>query len=70
MRRLVGVVSIIVGTAVVGFSPNRWDVVVTALPRGHGVHLNDILGAALVALGTALLWLEGSRAQPESFEEG
>ena len=40
----------------VGFSPNRWDVVVATLPRGHGVHLNDILGAVLIALGTVVFW--------------
>jgi hypothetical protein len=64
MRKLVGVASIIVGTAVVGFSPNRWDVVVATLPRGHGIHLHDILGTALVALGTALLWWGGAKTQP------
>ena len=60
MRKIVAVASIIVGTAAVGFSPNRWDVVVATLPRGHGIHLHDILGAALIALGTALLWTAGS----------
>jgi hypothetical protein len=60
MLRLVGVAAIVVGTAVVGFSPNRWDVVVATLPRGHGIHLNDILGTALIALGIALLWRRDS----------
>ena len=60
MLRLVGVAAIVVGTGVVGFSPNRWDVVVATLPRGHGLHLNDILGTALIVLGIALLWRRDS----------
>ena len=60
MRGFVGVVAIAAGTALVGFSPNRWDVVVAILPRGHGIHLNDVLGSALLALGTALVWWRGS----------
>jgi hypothetical protein len=56
MVRLVEVAAIVVGTAVVGFSPNRWDVVVATLPRGHGIHLNDMLGTALNVVGIALLW--------------
>ena len=57
------VAAIVVGTAIVGFSPNRWDVVVAALPRGHGIHLNDILGGVLIALGTWLLWRASSGRQ-------
>ena len=56
MGRFAAIASVVVGTAIVGFSPNRWDVVVATLPRGHGIHLNDILGSALIALGTAVLW--------------
>ena len=49
--------SIITGTLIVGFNPNRWDYVVMDLPRGsHGIHLHDIVGVAFVALGTAIFW--------------
>jgi hypothetical protein len=51
---------IVIGTAIVGFSPNRWDAVIATLPRGHGVHLNDVVGAFVVAIGTALLWAAAS----------
>ena len=49
-------VSIFVGTAIVGFDPNRLDRVFLVLPREHGIHLHDVLGAALVTLGTVVLW--------------
>jgi len=62
--RIAGVASIVIGTAIVGFSPNRWDAVVATLPRGHGIHLNDIVGAALITVGAALLWRGGTRTQP------
>jgi hypothetical protein len=54
--KLIGVVAIVLGTVVVGFSPNRWDVVIATLPRGHGLHHTDVIGLALNALGIALLW--------------
>ena len=50
-------VSIYVGTAIVGFDPRRFDSVILDLPRrGHGVHLHDVIGVALVTLGTVVLW--------------
>jgi hypothetical protein len=61
VRRLAGVAFIVVGTAIVGFSPNRWDAVIATLPRGHGIHLNDVLGTVFIATGTALLWLAPDR---------
>jgi hypothetical protein len=47
--------AIVVGTMVVGVSPERWDTVLLDLPRGHGLHLHDVVGTAFVAVGTALL---------------
>ena len=44
------------GTIIVGFSPARWDTVILVLPRSHGIHIHDLVGTTLVALGTALLW--------------
>jgi len=50
------VVAIFVGAIVIGFNPNRWDVVILSLPRGHGIHLTDLVGMLLVTLGISLLW--------------
>ena len=51
-----GVAAIVIGTVIIGFNPNRWDVVILTLPRGHGIHLHDVIGMTLIALGIALLW--------------
>ena len=51
-----GVVAIVTGTVIVGFSPNRWDVVIATLPRGHGIHSTDVIGTACIVLGVAALW--------------
>jgi len=56
MRKMMGAAAIVVGTIVVGFSPEQWDRVILVLPRGHGIHIHDLLGTALVAFGIALLW--------------
>ena len=48
---------IAVGTVVVGVNPDRFDIVVITLPRDHGIHLAELIGAALVALGTTALLL-------------
>jgi len=61
LLRLMGVVAIVVGTVIVGFSPDRWDVVVATLPREHGVHNTDVIGTAFIALGTAVLWFSRRR---------
>jgi hypothetical protein len=54
---MLGVAAIFVGVVIVGFNPNRFDTVVMDLPRGHGIHLHDLIGLALVALGTVVLWV-------------
>ncbi len=57
-------IAIAIGTLMVGFNPNRFDTVLFDIPlrSGHGVHLHDVLGVLLVALGTLVLWvLAGSR---------
>lgn len=57
MRRVLAVIAIFAGTAIVGFNPNRWDYVVLDLPRqSHGIHLHDLVGLALVLLGVVVLW--------------
>jgi hypothetical protein len=50
------VVSIFLGTAIVGLDPNRLDRVILVLPREHGIHSHDVIGVALVTLGTVVLW--------------
>jgi hypothetical protein len=59
--RVLGVIAIGFGTLIVGFNPDRFDVVLFDLPirRGHGVHAHDLLGLALVVLGVILLWTSG-----------
>ena len=56
---MLGVIAIAIGTAVVAFNANRFDVVVFRLPirEGHGVHLHDLIGVTFVAIGTLVLWL-------------
>jgi hypothetical protein len=58
LGRVLGIVAIALGTAVVGFNPERFDTVLFAVPirTDHGVHLHDVIGVALVALGALLLW--------------
>jgi len=56
------VVAIVVGAAVIGFNPNRWDLVILTLPRGHGIHLTDILGMVFITLGVAVLWRSPQRS--------
>jgi hypothetical protein len=51
-----GAVAVFVGTALTGFDPLRWDIVVLTLPRRHGIHLTDVAGITLVVLGVAVLW--------------
>jgi hypothetical protein len=62
--RIVATLSIALGTAIVGFNPNRWDMVVLDLPRGsHGIHLHDLAGLAFVATGVLLFWLGAGAAR-------
>ena len=56
MRKVIGVIGIVVGTALIGFNPNRWDVVFVTLPRGHGIHVREVVGMTFVALGIVALW--------------
>ena len=54
--KVTGAGAIVVGVALIGFNPNRWDVVILTLPRGHGIHLRDVIGMMSTGLGIALLW--------------
>ena len=59
LGRVLGVVAVACGTIIVGFNPERFDMVLFDVPvrSGHGVHAHDLLGVALVVVGTALLLL-------------
>jgi hypothetical protein len=56
LARIAATLTIVVGTLIVGFSPNRWDYVVMGLPRGHGIHAHDLVGVTFIAIGVALFW--------------
>jgi hypothetical protein len=57
VRRVLAAVTIFAGAIVIGFNPNRWDPVILTLPRGgHGIHITDLVGIALVTVGVAMLW--------------
>jgi hypothetical protein len=48
-------VAIFTGAVIIAFSPQRWDYVLFGLPRSHGIHLHELMGMALVAVGTFVL---------------
>jgi hypothetical protein len=54
-RRAAAVGAIFGGAIIVGFNPNRWDRVILDLPRGHGVHIHEVIGMALITLGVLAL---------------
>jgi hypothetical protein len=56
------VLAVFVGAALIGFNPNRWDVVILDLPRGHGIHVRDIIGLGLITLGVMVLCRFGRSA--------
>jgi hypothetical protein len=56
LGKVVGAGSIVVGAIFIGFNPNRWDLVFLTLPRGHGIHVRDVVGMVLIALGITMLW--------------
>jgi hypothetical protein len=48
--------AVVAGATVIGFNANRWDIVVLTFARGHGVHVRDIIGMLLIAIGIVTLW--------------
>jgi hypothetical protein len=46
----------VIGTALVGFDPNRMNPVILSLPHGHALYAKDVVGVALIALASAVLW--------------
>jgi hypothetical protein len=61
VSRSLGAVGIIAGAILIGFNPDRWDVVVATLPRGHGIHVRDLVGMVFIAAGIMVLWHAPSR---------
>lgn len=61
VSRVAGALGVLAGAVIIGFSPRRWDTVVLALPRGHGIHAHDLLGMAILVLGLAVLLRAPSR---------
>jgi hypothetical protein len=56
LNRALGAIGILAGAILIGFNPNRWDVVLATLPRGHGIHVRDLVGMLLVGAGILALW--------------
>jgi hypothetical protein len=61
VSRSLGAVGIIVGAVLIGFNPNRWDVILVTLPRDHGIHIRDVVGMLLIAAGITMLWKAPAR---------
>ena len=70
LRRAVAIVAVFAGAALVGFDPNRWDIVILDLPRGsHGIHLHDVIGMAFITLGVVVLWRSGRSGRSGELRE-
>ncbi len=61
VSRALGAAGIIAGAILIGFNPDRWDVVVATLPRGYGIHVRDLVGMVFIAAGILALWHAPSR---------
>ncbi len=56
-KGLIGLAVVAIGLAIVGFTVNdQTDPVVLVLGGNHGIHVTDIVGSAVVAVGVALVW--------------
>lgn len=56
MSRLIGTVLIFIGAGVIVVSPAAWDSVFFTLPSGIHIHVYDLIGTAIIALGVILFW--------------
>ena len=56
MRRYLGASLIVAGVLILTVNVGELDRVVAAVTYSHGVHLSDLVGAAVVAVGAAILW--------------
>jgi hypothetical protein len=53
----VGVALVLLGLVVIGLNVRGLDDVVVTFSSSHGVHLSDAVGAAMVCIGTWLVWI-------------
>jgi hypothetical protein len=58
VRRLVGLVFVCLGAAVLSTDGSRWDYKVVSFlgPGSHGLHAFELLGFAVLAAGVIALW--------------
>jgi hypothetical protein len=61
LTRSLGAIGVVVGAVLIGFNPNRWDLILVTLPRGHGIHVRDVVGMLLIGAGIAMLWKAPAR---------
>jgi hypothetical protein len=64
LRKVLAVVAIFLGALVVGFNSSRWDTVIVNLPKGTGIHLNDVIGMALITSGVLVLCVRNAPHNP------
>jgi hypothetical protein len=55
-RGLVGLALTLIGVAILGANVRYGSHVFISITPNHGLHETDLAGAALVAIGTALVW--------------
>ena len=56
MKRFLGAGLIFAGVLILSINVGPLEQVVASVTYTHGVHLSDLVGAAAVAAGTAILW--------------
>lgn len=56
LQRVLGVVLVAVGCAILVVDVSEFDVVVLSVSKTHGLHLSDLIGGAAVVVGVVALW--------------
>jgi hypothetical protein len=56
VKRFFGTGLIFGGVVILSVNVGPLDQVVASVTSSHGVHLSDLVGTAVVAAGTAILW--------------
>jgi hypothetical protein len=56
MRRPLGALLIVLGCVILVWDVTSLDTVVLSVSSTHGIHFSDLIGAAFVAAGIAILW--------------
>jgi hypothetical protein len=54
LTRSLGAIGVVVGAVLIGFN-------LVTLPRGHGIHVRDVVGMLLIGAGIAMLWKAPAR---------